>query len=189
MNPKSTPAKSVRKHNYGIGTSRGTRSLDNLRTQMADLERGRRIKTARDKLHLTQPAVVELFAERAPDCGLRPVTLRGYQAWEGGGGIKWPNAKLLAGVLGLHPDYMMTGRVEPEATPDPFAAASQLDRIENNQRRILDALEIILVEVATDEVAKRLEDVLHAEAGPPGRARTATARIARATGTPRRAAS
>jgi transcriptional regulator with XRE-family HTH domain len=83
---------------------------------MQDLERGQRIKDARHAKRLTQPAVVQLLRERA---GAEVVTLRGYQSWESGGGIRWENAKVLADVLGLDAERIMSG--EPTPTPNPFA--------------------------------------------------------------------
>lgn len=110
MNTKSRPAKI----NFVPGASRAPRSITTLRAQMEDLARGERIKTLRTARRLTQPAVVELLRQKA---GAPVVTLRGYQAWEGGGGIRWDNAKVLAGVFDVDPEYIMSGR-ETADTPD-----------------------------------------------------------------------
>jgi transcriptional regulator with XRE-family HTH domain len=104
-----------------------------LLAQVANIERGTRIRERREALHLTQPAVVELLEEAAkalPEthdlnpkkAGKAPVTLRGYQSYEQGGGIVWEKAKLLAGVLQMDVQSMMNGEPEgPAETPDPFA--------------------------------------------------------------------
>lgn len=96
---------------------------------MGDLERGKRISAAREAKRLTQTAVVGLINTRA---GTRLITIRGYQSWEAGGGIRWPKMEILAEVLGVAPEYLMLG--DPLPDPDPFAdrrtGESQLDRIE-----------------------------------------------------------
>lgn len=87
----------------------------------ADAERGDRIKWLREeKLHLTQEAMSDRVG----------ITLRGYQEWEAGGGIKWDNAKKLAKVGGVSPDWIMSGN--KGATPDLSKGPSQLDRIEQS---------------------------------------------------------
>jgi hypothetical protein len=97
-----------------------------LLAQVADVERGERIRGRREALHLTQPAVVELLEREAyalprahdlhPDnAGKPPVTLRGYQTYEQGGGIVWEKAKLLAKVLGFEVQEMMNGEPVTEA--------------------------------------------------------------------------
>lgn len=130
MNTKSRPAK----NNYVPGASRQPRSVATLRAQMEDLARGERIKARRQALRLTQPAVVDLLAKRA---GAQVVTLRGYQTWEAGGGIRWDNAKVLAEVLDVDPEKLMVGGpyVDARETPDPFATAdsdlfARLDQLE-----------------------------------------------------------
>jgi transcriptional regulator with XRE-family HTH domain len=111
---------------------------------VADLERGQRIKARREDLHLTQPAVVELLERAAqelptdhpmhPDkLGKPPVTLRGLQTWEQGGGIAWEKAKLLALVLQTDVKVLINGVTN--TTPDLFVKADgpvdeRLDRIE-----------------------------------------------------------
>ena len=121
--------------------------------QMADLERGDRIKALREGRHLTQPAVAERVG----------VTLRAYQGWEAGGGIQWENAKRLGRFLGATPDYIMSG--EPRSTPDLHGAVSQLDRIEQAIKALDAKLEQVLAaEEAVAEAVKlrRTEDI-----GPP----------------------
>jgi hypothetical protein len=114
-----------------------------LLNQVADIERGQRIRGRREELHLTQPAVVDLMEEAAkalPDThelhpsklGRAPVGLRGYQTYEQGGGIVWEKAKLLAEVLHLDVQEMMEG---PRETPDlltpPPAPVDWYRRIEH----------------------------------------------------------
>ena len=109
------------------GSSRGRRSLTTLLAQMADLERGARIRELRQAKHLTQPAVAELVG----------VSLRAYQAWEGGGGIAWDNVKLLAETLDADADFILSG---PRSTSNGDAAPTQLDRIERLLTEVLDLL-------------------------------------------------
>lgn len=130
---------------YAPGTSRGPRRATTLLAQMADLERGDRIRELREQRHLTQPVV----ADRVH------VTLRAYQEWEAGGGIQWENAKRLAKVLGATPDFIMSG--EPRETPDlsTNGQPSQLDRIEEELAGIKQMLE------SSDAAAKVLADVVN----------------------------
>lgn len=106
----------------------------------ADAERGERIKWLRDeKLHLTQEAMADKVG----------ITLRGFQEWEAGGGIKWENAKKLAKIGGVTPDWIMSG--DREETPDLLGASpSQMDRIESD-------LAATRVELGT--LASQLEDL------------------------------
>lgn len=115
---------------------------------MADLERGERIKELREELHLTQPTVAERVG----------VTLRAYQEWEAGGGIAWENAKRLARVLGVTPDYIMSGDPVPRVTLD----GSQLDRIESAVSDLDEQIRLFRVEAAARdmEVLKRLDEAL-----------------------------
>jgi transcriptional regulator with XRE-family HTH domain len=124
---------------FVAGTSRGPRRAATLLAQVADLQRGERIKELREQRHLTQPVI----AARVD------VTLRAYQEWEAGGGMRWENAKRLARVLGATPDYIMSG--ERGATPDLSHEPTQLDqvqlelaamslrleRIEKNQQKLI----------------------------------------------------
>lgn len=103
----------------------------------ADAERGERIKWLRDeKLHLTQEAMADKVG----------ITLRGYQEWEAGGGIKWENAKKLAKIGGVEADWIMSG--DRGGTPDlSLGGQSQLDHIEENQRGILAEVAATRVEI------------------------------------------
>jgi hypothetical protein len=125
MDTKSTHTQHRAQRRYAPGSSRGTRSATTLLAQVADIERGQRIRGRREELHLTQPAVVDLLEEAAAElppthelhpakAGKAPVTLRGYQTYEQGGGIVWEKAKLLAQVLQIDVQTMMSG--EPERT-------------------------------------------------------------------------
>lgn len=129
MSTKSRVAKQGRKNHYGMSSSRRARTVTTLLAQVEDLERGQRIKARREKLRLTQPAVVDLVEQLAyelpdghalhPDiAGKAPLTLRGYQQYERGGGIVWEKAKLLATALRMEADELMNGE-KPE-TPDLF---------------------------------------------------------------------
>lgn len=66
------------------------------------------------------------------------VTLRAYQEWEAGGGIKWANLQRLAEIHGVSEDYLLYGE---QARQGP---QTQLDRIETvlaeNQAMMRDLL-------------------------------------------------
>jgi transcriptional regulator with XRE-family HTH domain len=107
-----------------MNTSQRARSFSTLLAQMADLERGQRIRELRVAKHLTQPAAAELAG----------VTLRAYQAWEAGGGIRFEHVKTLASALEGDADFILNG--PKPATPDPFTGGAagvvmtRLDRLE-----------------------------------------------------------
>jgi transcriptional regulator with XRE-family HTH domain len=154
MKTKSRHTQRFAQRSYAAGSSRAGRSVTTLLAQVEDIERGRRIKARREELHLTQPAVVDLLEEAAaaleadhplhPDkLGKAPVTLRGYQTWERGGGIAWEKAKLLAGVLGADVRALMNG-VDGQPTPDlsrDGADASVGGGLEGRITRIEDTLQ------------------------------------------------
>jgi transcriptional regulator with XRE-family HTH domain len=122
---------------------------------MADLERGQRIKALREahaeygQKHLAAAA---------------GVSLRAYQAWEAGGGIKVENAKALAKFLKVDWRWLINGETAPaksQTTPDPFARngdmpddlRARLDRIEaevaamrKDQRDLITDLRVVLLE-------------------------------------------
>jgi transcriptional regulator with XRE-family HTH domain len=125
MNTKSRPAQTK----FATSTWRPPRRATTFLLQMAqaDAERGERIKWLRERLHLTQEAMADKVG----------VTLRGYQEWEAGGGIRWPNAQKLAKAGNVQADWIMSG--DRSETPD-LSSQSQLDRIEENQRRIFEEL-------------------------------------------------
>ena len=98
---------------------------------MADLERGLRIKELREARHLTQEAMADALG----------VTLRGYQEWEAGGGIKWDNVKKLAAFHSVEADYVMNG---PKTdTPDLMAPgdSQRLDQIDERIDRLAELIE------------------------------------------------
>lgn len=177
MSTKATHTQHSRQRRYVAGSSRGTRSATTLLAQVADIERGTRIRERREELHLTQPAVVDLLEEAAKalprshdlhpsNLGKAPVTLRGYQTYEQGGGIVWEKAKLLAGVLQMDVQAMMSGPVEREQTPTPFAGqgdvTARLERIEQSLKRIEDAISgealLAAVRVASQALLADLPD-------------------------------
>lgn len=131
-------------------TSRSARSAATLLAQVADIERGARIKELRKALHLTQPAL-------ADEVG---VTLRALQEWEAGGGISWDNAKRLAATLGTETDYVFNG--ERGDTPQPFGEKSQLDRIEaqlaDNAAK-LDAIQQVVSELSLEALERALREI------------------------------
>lgn len=157
MSTKSRHTKRSGQRRYAPGTSRGRHSTTTLLAQVADIERGQRIKALREALHLTQPAVVDLMERAArelpedhPLQGKAPVTLRGYQTYERGGGIVWDKAKLLAQALQTDVHEIMNGvRSEtPEPFPSPPAIQGELaevlqairDQLEK-QSRVLERIE------------------------------------------------
>jgi hypothetical protein len=136
------------------------------------------------ELHLTQPALVELIEDLARElpedhplhplkAGKAPVTLRGLQTWERGGGVAWGKAKLLAQALQTDARVLINGIAGDAPTPSPFAGqddlASRLDRIEARQDDILDRL---------DRLQTSLEAAISEQVG--GAARSLEASVAEA---------
>lgn len=154
MRPQSSHTQRGAQRRYVPGSSRGGRNATTLLAQVADIERGTRIRERREELHLTQPGVVELI-EQLQDAlptthrlhrdvlGKAPVGLRGYQTWEAGGGIDWEKAKLLAEVLQMDVREMMHGPREDQPTPDPFADADQDARIAAMEARLMEQADMI----------------------------------------------
>lgn len=118
---------------YVPGSSRGPRRAATLLAQMADLERGERIKGLRMGRHMTQPAVAEHVG----------VTLRAVQEWEAGGGLQWENLKRLSNLFGVEPEYVMRGEQAGSAIPDLFAVneLSPTDRIEAQLKANAEAID------------------------------------------------
>lgn len=210
MQTKSRHTKSERERRYAPGSSRQRHNTTTLLLQLAaqvaeqgeqqevaDKERGQRIKARRDDLHLTQPAVVEkmealawklprshaLHPETAGEPGApkAPVTLRGYQAYEKGGGIVWEKAKLLAKVLQMDVEVLLSGppepEPEPEPAPDPFAKQDQpvdvrLDAVEGALAEVLAAITSQLA--AQTEVLNEIKTLLSKEQEVTADAREAT---------------
>jgi vacuolar-type H+-ATPase subunit I/STV1 len=133
-----------------------------------DIERGLRIKEQREALHLTQPAVVELMEQAAwglstsddlhpSNAGKPPLTLRGLQTYEAGGGIVWGKAKLLAQVLQMDVQVMLNGeRRDEERTPEPLPV--RRDGGEDRLARIEDAIAAMRQERADE--AQAIRDLL-----------------------------
>jgi len=178
MVTKSTHTKRQCPRGYVPGSSRGPRTAVTLLAQVADLQRGQRIRERREELHLTQPAVVDLMEKAAyalprshelhPDnAGKAPVTLRGYQTYERGGGIVWEKAKLLAQVLQVDVEVLLNGDRRGEA-PDPFPPIRREngeDRLARMEQRLIGHAEHIeallaqqdgvLREIKTEQAALR----------------------------------
>lgn len=204
MDTQSTHTQRTRKNHYGAGSSRGTRSATTLLAQVADLERGQRIKARRVELHLTQPALVDLIEDLAktlpethalhPEkAGKAPVTLRGLQTWEQGGGVAWEKAKLLAGALQTDARWLINGVPEDEPTPDPFAGREPelLERVEQlliQQNALLARQSAILerIEAATRRVDEASHDLAAASAEAGRGLRDAPARPRRVAKAPAR---
>jgi transcriptional regulator with XRE-family HTH domain len=163
MEAQATHTKPLRRVYYVPASSRAARDTTTFHSEVADKGRGTRIRERREALHLTQPAVVEALeaAARAlpPEhelhpgkAGKAPVTLRGYQTYERGGGIVWEKAKLLAQVLGMDVHVMMSGERRERETPDPFPA-----------RRNGGEDTLTRIEARLDDHAAKVENMLAAQ--------------------------
>lgn len=136
--------------NYAPGTSRGPRSVHTLALQMAlarerQEEIGARIKELRDDRRLRQQAVADRVG----------VTLRAYQAWEGGdSGIAWENLEALAKVFNVSEDYILSGPAESVPESD------RLDRIERKLDLLLIASDIHFAGDETEAITQALEGQL-----------------------------
>lgn len=107
-----------------------------------DTDRGQRIKLLREQKHLSQPAVVEQLEKLH---GAPVVTLRGYQTWEAGGGLRWEKLKVLAQLHHVTPDYILSGEHPPEQPPaEEPDLHERLDKLEEGQRRIEEKLDKLL---------------------------------------------
>jgi hypothetical protein len=83
------------------------------------------------------------------------VTLRGYQEWEAGGGIKWDNVKKVARLYRVDAEFVMNGP-KPE-TPDLLGAkAGQLDRVEMKLDDALNRIAAMSVQLAA--LSRAVED-------------------------------
>lgn len=130
---------------YVPGTSRPARSSRTLALRMAlelqhQQEVAERIKELRGKV--PQPVIADRVG----------VTLRAYQEWEAGGGIKWENYGKLALALGSTVEYLMHGEDAARAASEA-PRPGQLDRIEAK----LDDLLARLPATPSDEVVAEVE--------------------------------
>jgi transcriptional regulator with XRE-family HTH domain len=130
------------------GSSRIPKRLDTLRAQMAseiaDLERGERIRELREARRLTQQAVWErMCVEGGSKPDGRPfISLRMYQRYEEGRGISWEKLRVLAEVLDAGEDYILRGEGE-RRQPRPARSvdndlAERLASIEDRLERVSD---------------------------------------------------
>lgn len=145
------------KKRFAPGSSRGPRSRLTLLQQMErDLQRGARIRDLREPI--PQPAIAEKVG----------VTLRAYQEWEAGGGIKWENVLRLARVLGADPDFILGGaerlreQAEREANQQPADSLLQgLDaKVDQLAAKLDTLLEIAVaweIQTAAAEAEGRLQ--------------------------------
>lgn len=92
--------------------------------------------------------------EKGKDRPQPPLTLRGLQTYEKGGGIVWEKAKLLAQVLRVDVQEMMSGEYEDLPTPDLSRPAS----VEAPLAEILAAITAQLAEQT--KVLERIEQAL-----------------------------
>jgi transcriptional regulator with XRE-family HTH domain len=94
-------------------------------SEMADLERGERIRELREARRLTQQAVWErMCVEGGSKPDGRPfISLRMYQRYEEGRGISWEKLRVLAHVLDAGEDFILRGEGD-RRQPRP---ARQLD--------------------------------------------------------------
>lgn len=125
---------------YVTTTSKSSDRAATLLLQMADLERGERIRS----LRIAHPEYGQKHLAAAAG-----VTIRAYQAWEAGGGIKIENAKALAKFLKVDWRWIVHGDTQP--TPDVIGALGsrdetalreQLDRHEKKLDLIIDYFDI-----------------------------------------------
>jgi transcriptional regulator with XRE-family HTH domain len=134
------------------GSSRIPKRLDTLRAQMAseiaDLERGERIRELREARRLTQQAVWErMCVEGGSKPDGRPfISLRMYQRYEEGRGISWEKLRVLAEVLDAGEDYILRGEGE-RRQPRPARSvdadlAERLASIEDRLERVSDLPQI-----------------------------------------------
>lgn len=126
---------------------------------MADLERGLRVKGLREAAHLTQEAIADELG----------VTLRGYQEWEAGGGIKWDNAKKLAKFHDVDTEFLMNG--PRDETPDLLGAhdGSQLDRLEKQVTDLTAAVNELVNRLEPEPEARRVSEAVRRAAAEPSR--------------------
>ncbi len=93
-----------------------------LQMALADKARGQRISTLRKRKRLTQQAMSERMG----------IAYRTYQTWEAGTMPEWANLEKLADALGVRVEDIIG---DDDVGPVEF---SQLDRIEANQRELLE---------------------------------------------------
>jgi transcriptional regulator with XRE-family HTH domain len=115
---------------YAPGTWQGPRTPPTVLFRMA-MEAERQQEVAARIRDLRGPRPQRVIAD------LVGVTLRAYQAWEGGGGINWDNVQQLASAFNVTEEFLLYGRTE--AAPDP----SQLDRIEAKLDQLLEAAAVL----------------------------------------------
>jgi hypothetical protein len=119
---------SVAPKRFQPGTSRGPRRVRTLAVQMAmemerQLEVAARIKELRGVV--PQPKMADQVG----------VTLRAYQRWEAGDGIRWDNLERLAELHGVSTNWLLYGDERPEGS------RSQLDRMEAMLEEVLALLQ------------------------------------------------
>lgn len=122
--------------------------------QAADQERGQRLRELRGGK--PQPVVADAVG----------VTLRAYQEWEAGGGIRWDNVKKLAECFGVDDDYILNG--PREDTPDLMGALSdgdlsqlrdQLNRVEDKLDWFIKTWQPLIAHLAGEEAERLAPDL------------------------------
>lgn len=97
------------------------------------------------------------------------VTERAYQEWERGGGISWENLTELAKALGVTEEYLVYGE-----DGDTHRAATRLERIETEQRRLGVKLDALLDHFGIEDASA--DEVVSLSEMPPGERAAAIAR-------------
>jgi hypothetical protein len=111
---------------HGDRSSRGSRNTTTLVHMPMDPEQQKAVAARVKELRGLRPQ-----PQMAAEVG---VSLRAYQEWEAGGGIKWSNLQRLAEVHGVTPNYILYGDEEPRGPK------TQLDRMEAMLEEILAAV-------------------------------------------------
>jgi transcriptional regulator with XRE-family HTH domain len=144
----------IAKKKFAPATWRESRRGHTLRLQMADAERGERIRALKKLRRRKQQQVADAVG----------VTLRAYQEWEAGGGLKDENLDALAQFFEVSRSYITDG-AEAD-TPDLMAT---LGNSENGSKGVLTRLTAIeetlarIEETLSDLVADRAADSLGEE--------------------------
>lgn len=142
--------------------SRNPERLAHLREMMEDAERrqqiSERIRSSRERKAFTQPQVAKRVG----------VELRTYQNWEAGGGTSHENYELLAEILGVSFDYLLTGG---DVGPVREDVLSRLDATEDRAAELREAVGALdgKLDRLLAQVAALASDVATMQAKPRGR--------------------
>jgi transcriptional regulator with XRE-family HTH domain len=130
-------------------------------SEMADLERGERIRELREARHLTQPAVWErMCAVGGPKPNGKPfISFRMYQRYEEGRGISWGKLRVLAEVLDTREDYILRGDGERrQPRPARSIDTDLAERLASIEER-LDASDPVAVDRLDGDLEERISSI------------------------------